>query len=78
MNFDYTQAYRDIYDVIKRDNVPHENAHNASLQIANALSDIFLLSEGYDIDIIPILKNAMSSIVVGGYDLDDYDLGGQG
>ena len=74
MSFDYTQVYKDIYNVIKKDNIPHEQAHNASLKISNALSDLFLSSEGYDIDIIPILTQAMIGIVsdkFGGYDLDD-------
>lgn len=74
MNFDYTQVYRQVYDVIKKDNIPHTHAHSASLKICNALSDLFLFSEGYDEEIIPILTQAMVGIVgekFGSYDLDD-------
>ena len=63
MSFDYTQTYREIYTVIKKDSIPHEHAHNATLKICNALSDLYLSCEGYDPDLIPILTNAMVSII---------------
>lgn len=63
MNFDYTQIYRDIYDVVKNDNIPHEEAHKASISIANAISDIYLFSMQYPIEIHEIISNAIEKIV---------------
>lgn len=74
MNLDYTQIYREVYSIVKKENIPHELAHSTSLKITNAVSDLFLYSEGYDSELIPILINAMTNIVndkFGGYDLDD-------
>ena len=63
MNFDYTQVYRDIYDVIKNDNIPHEEAHKASISIANAISDIYLFSMQYPIEIHGVISDAIEKII---------------
>ena len=39
---DYTSIYRNIYDSLKNDQVPHEELHRAALQITNALWNIHL------------------------------------
>ena len=63
MNFDYTQIYRDIYGVIKNDNIPHEEAHKASLSISNALSDIYLFSMQYPMEIHGIISDTVEKII---------------
>lgn len=78
MKFDYTQVYREIYSIVKKEDTPHELAHNTSLKITNALSDLFLSSQGYDLELIPIIINAMTNMIdqkFGGYDLDDRESG---
>lgn len=63
---DYTSIYREVYSVIKKDNMPHEIAHNASLRISEAISDIYLFTKEYSGEALDIIKNQF-----GGFDLDD-------
>jgi len=58
---DYTSIYRKIYSEIKTDKIPHEEAHRASLQIANALSDIYLFTQQQPPEITDIIIETLES-----------------
>lgn len=71
----YTEAYREIYKIIARLDLPHEKVHNASLRICNALNDIYIYShrqfpEVID-DINKVVEKYAHHMRVGGYDIDD-------
>lgn len=73
----YTKVYRSIYNVLSETNLAHEKLHNASLRIANALSDIYIYTnkqfpEALD-DILKIAEDFCAEAKIGGYDLDDRD-----
>ena len=66
MNFNYTKVYKDIYGVIKKDNIPHEDAHKAAIKITEAVLDIYMFTEQYPSGLTDIINYKF-----GGIDLDD-------
>ena len=67
----YTETYRKLYASIKIEDTPHEVAHRASLRIADAISYLYLTSKTYNEETMEVVKEAVSGLKIGGYDLDD-------
>ena len=71
----YTDTYKKIYEVVSKLGLPHDNTHNASLRIADALNDIYVYTNRQFPEILPeilhIAEGFCADAKVGGYDLDD-------
>jgi hypothetical protein len=62
MKFNYTQVYRDVYDKIKTDTLPHEEARLAALKIADALLSVYIFSKDNYPEISEVINKTMQGI----------------
>lgn len=54
---DYTKIYRNVYSAIKTNEIPHELAHNVSLRIVDAVTDLYLYEKDNDLSSLPDIEN---------------------
>lgn len=73
---DYTKTYREIYNVIKSDDIDHEAAHRISNKITDAIVDLSLLIEGKDKKVaetaIDCIKKTKTKPSLFPYDMNTY------
>lgn len=56
---DYTKIYRNVYSAIKTVEMPHELAHNVSIRIVDAITDLYLYEKENDLSSLPNVEDLM-------------------